>query len=52
MYSHFVQFTIPKIGQALVAVLLYLNFLQLPFVAIFAGTLPPAYYGLPLALTR
>ena len=28
MYSHFVQFTIPKIGQALVAVLLYLNFLQ------------------------
>lgn len=51
MYSHFVQFTIPKIGQTLVAVLLYLNFLQLPFVAIFAGTLPPAYYGLPLALT-
>ena len=25
MYGHFIQFTIPKIGQALVAVVLYLN---------------------------
>ena len=40
MYSHFVQFTIPKIGQALVAVLLYLNFLQLPFVAILPEPCP------------
>ena len=30
MYGHFIQFTIPKIGQALVAVVLYLNFLKLP----------------------
>ena len=37
MYGHFIQFTIPKIGQALVAVVLYLNFLKLPFVACFAG---------------
>gem|GEM_PF-4756938 len=29
MYGHFIQFTIPKIGQALVAVVLYLNFLKL-----------------------
>ena len=36
MYGHFIQFTIPKIGQALVAVVLYLNFLKLPFVACFA----------------
>ena len=35
MYGHFIQFTIPKIGQALVAVVLYLNFLKLPFVACF-----------------
>ena len=50
MYSHFIQFTIPKIGQALVTLLLYLNFLQLPFVAIFAQSLPVLYYGLPLVL--
>ena len=50
MYSHFIQFTIPRIGQALVAAVLYLNFLQLPFVAVFAGSLPLAYYGLPLLL--
>ena len=40
MYGHFIQFTIPKIGQALVAVVLYLNFLKLPFVACFAGVQP------------
>ena len=34
MYGHFIQFTIPKIGQALVAVVLYLNLLKLPFVKI------------------
>ena len=51
MYSHFIQFTIPRLGQALVALLLYLNFLQLPFVAVFAGSLPVLYYGLPLLLT-
>lgn len=50
MYSHFIQFTIPKIGQALVAVVLYLNFLALPFVAPFQGTYPLVYYGLPLLL--
>ena len=50
MYSHFIQFTIPKIGQALVAVVLYLNFLALPFVAPFQGAYPLVYYGLPLLL--
>ena len=42
MYGHFIQFTIPKIGQALVAVVLYMNFLKLPFVACFAGVYPAA----------
>ena len=46
MYGHFIQFTIPKIGQALVAVVLYLNFLKLPFVACFAG----AYRAVRLTL--
>lgn len=50
MYSHFIQFTIPKIGQALVAVILYLNFLDLPFVQVFAGDRRLLYYGLPLLL--
>ena len=48
MYGHFIQFTIPKIGQALVAVVLYLNFLKLPFVACFAGDYPAVYLLLPL----
>ena len=48
MYGHFIQFTIPKIGQALVAVVLYLNFLKLPFVACFAGAYPAVYLLLPL----
>ena len=47
MYGHFIQFTIPKIGQALVAVVLYLNFLKLPFVACFAGVYPAVYLLLP-----
>ena len=50
MYGHFIQFTIPKIGQALVAVVLYLNFLKLPFVACFAGAYPAVYLLLPLLL--
>ena len=50
MYGHFIQFTIPKIGQALVAVVLYLNFLKLPFVACFAGAHPAVYLLLPLLL--
>ena len=50
MYGHFIQFTIPKIGQALVAVVLYLNFLKLPFVACFAGVQPAVYLLLPLLL--
>ena len=50
MYGHFIQFTIPKIGQALVAVVLYLNFLKLPFVACFAGVYPAVYLLLPLLL--
>ena len=50
MYGHFVQFTFPKIGQAVVAVVLYLNFLRLPFVAYFADGAPLLYLGLPLVL--
>lgn len=50
MYGHFVQFTFPKIGQGFVAAVLYLNFLQLPFVACFADTMPLVYLLLPLAL--
>lgn len=50
MYGHFIQFTIPKIGQVLVAVVLYLNFLKLPFVACFAGAHPAVYLLLPLLL--
>lgn len=51
MYGHFIQFTIPRIGQALVAAVLYLNFLGLPFVAPLAETHPALYLLLPLALT-
>lgn len=50
MYSNFIQFTIPKIGQALVAAVLYLNFMQLPFVQIFAGKTPFLYLGIPILL--
>lgn len=50
MYNHFVQFTIPKIGQALVAVVLYVNFLYLPFIHMFRDSLPLLYYCLPLVL--
>ena len=50
MYGPFIQFVIPRIGQGLVALLLYLNFLQLPFIAVFAGTLPLLYWGLPAVL--
>lgn len=49
MYSYFIQFTIPKIGQALVALVLYANFLTLPFVGLLRAT-PLLYLGVPLAL--
>lgn len=50
MYSHFIQFTVPRLGQALVALLLYLNFLQLPFVAVFHAEWPVVYFLLPCVL--
>ncbi|MDD4849548.1 MAG: metallophosphoesterase [Gemmiger sp.] len=50
MYNRFVQFTIPSIGQLLVALVLYANFLQLPFIAMFQPDNPLLYYCLPLAL--
>lgn len=49
MYNHFLQFTLPRIGQLLLGVVLYLNFLALPFLAPLAGQ-PLLYYGLPLLL--
>lgn len=49
MYNHFLQFTLPRIGQLLLGAVLYLNFLTLPFVAPLAGR-PLLYYGLPLLL--
>lgn len=49
MYSHFIQFVVPRIGQALIAVVLYLNFLTLPFVQPLMGT-PWAFFGLPFLL--
>ena len=49
MYGHFIQFTIPKIGQALVAVVLYLNFLQTGRLwPALAGVYPAVYLLLPL----
>lgn len=50
MYHPFIQFTIPKVGQGLIAVVLYLNFLQLPFVAMFSAAMPLLYFGIPLLL--
>ena len=50
MYSRFIQFTIPAIGQALMAMVLYVNFLFLPFVAVFQAENPLLYYLLPLVL--
>lgn len=50
MYGSFIQFTIPKIGQALIGLALYGNFLKLPFVSIFYGTHPLLYFAIPLLL--
>ena len=50
MYSHFVQFTIPKVGQIIVALILYVNFLYLPFIAMFHESYPILYFCLPLVL--
>lgn len=49
MYPPFFQFVLPRIGQAALAVLLYLNFLQLPPLAALAPW-PLLYYALPLLL--
>lgn len=49
MYNHFIQFVVPRIGQALVALVLYLNFLTLPFLRPLAG-MPVLFFGLPLVL--
>ena len=49
MYPPFFQFVLPRIGQAALAVVLYLNFLQLPPLAWLAPW-PLLYYGLPLLL--
>lgn len=48
MYPHFLQFTLPKVGQAAVAVLLYFCFLDSPLLAPFSGW-PLLYYLIPLA---
>ena len=52
MYSHFIQFTIPRIGQGLVGLLLYLNFLQLPCFVWLRDSLPLLFWGLPLLLGK
>lgn len=49
MYPPFFQFVLPRVGQAALAALLYLNFLQLPPLA-WLIPWPLLYYGVPLAL--
>ena len=49
MYHPFFQFVLPRIGQAALDVLLYLNFLQLPPLQLVRAW-PVLYYGLPLVL--
>ena len=49
MYPPFFQFVLPRVGQAALAVLLYLNFLQLPPLGWLAPW-PLLYYGVPLLL--
>ena len=49
MYHPFFQFVLPRIGQAALDVLLYLNFLQLPPLQLVRAW-PVLYYGLPLLL--
>lgn len=49
MYPPFFQFVLPRVGQAALGLLLYLNFLQLPLLQLTTNT-PILYYGLPLLL--
>ena len=49
MYHPFFQFVLPRLGQAALDILLYLNFLQLPPLQL-AAQWPVLYYGLPLVL--
>ena len=49
MYPPFFQFVLPRVGQAALAVLLYLNFLQLPPLEWLAPW-PLLCYGLPLLM--
>lgn len=49
MYHPFFQFVLPRLGQAALDVLLYLNFLQLPPLQL-VEQWPVLYYGLPLVL--
>ncbi len=49
MYHPFFQFVLPRIGQAALDVLLYVNFLQLPPLQLVSAW-PVLYYGLPLLL--
>ena len=49
MYHPFVQFVLPRVGQAALDVLLYLNFLQLPPLQ-WVQAWPVLFYGLPLVL--
>lgn len=48
MYPHFLQTTMPRVGQAALAVLVYLYLLHIPLLQPLAG-MPVLYYGLPLA---
>ena len=49
MYHPFFQFVLPRICQAALDVLLYVNFLQLPPLQLVSAW-PVLYYGLPLLL--
>lgn len=49
MYNRFIQFVIPRIGQGLIALVLYLNFLALPFLRPLTG-MPVLFFGLPFLL--
>ena len=49
MYHPFFQFFLPRVGQAALAVVLYLNFLQIPPLEWLAPW-PLLYYGVPLLL--
>jgi predicted MPP superfamily phosphohydrolase len=51
LYSHFIQFTLPRIGQGFVAAVLYGNFLFLPFFVWLWPAHPLLFWLLPAALT-